>query len=182
MSIGQAYQEYLTPLEQKGLKFGCALLIDKVFDDLKYIENPENVRFTTLELHLPERYLMHHSPLFCKQFLVCIITVAWKLAQPQRLLLSSLAEELAAWAILTEARAWIELNIDRTVAEEVYEVFIQEFFEDLDFEYLFDDAYDGVDESPIGEVLGITSLKIEDWFRPFSDESSRIAHPYVLEE
>jgi len=50
----------------------------------------------------------------------------------------------------------------------------------LDFGFLFDNAYDGIDESEAAQELGMSSLAFNDWFKPFSDEPSRIAHPYVI--
>jgi hypothetical protein len=180
-AIGQAYQTCLTQEEQKALDVGCALLIDQVFEDLKGIEGPEDLVETTLELHLPGRYLLRYTPLFCKQFLVCILTVVWKLAQPERWPLSCVAEELAAWAIINQARVPLELEADQVTANEAFEGLIQELFEDLDFRWLFDDAFDGIDETTLGRMMGIESLKFEAWFFPKSPEPSYRVHPYVVE-
>jgi hypothetical protein len=130
--------------------------------------------------HLPSRYLHGYTLLFYKQFAVCIITVAWKLAQPKHIPLSSVAEELAAWAIINQAKALTEEDEDGEAIEKVLEKFIDVYFEDLDFEFLFDNAYDGIDESEAVQELGMSSLAFNDWFKPFSDEPSRIAHPYVI--
>ena len=128
-------------------------------------------------------------PLFYKQFAVCLITVAWKLAQPEHLPLSSLAEELAAHAIIREAMARLEMEEEEEGAEEKgvqeekrepCDAFIDAYFEDTDFEILFEDRYDGIDETEIAKVLGMSSLAIGDWFLPFSEAPSRVAHPYVL--
>jgi len=50
----------------------------------------------------------------------------------------------------------------------------------MDFAILFEDRYDGLDETEIAQVLGMSSLAFGDWFLPFSEEPSRVAHPYVL--
>ena len=210
MSIGEAYSHVLTKHEQQALRIGCDVLIDSVFDDLKIAENPKDVADTVFSIHLPGRYLYKYTPLFLRQFAVCIITVAWKLAQPDHMPLSSIAEELAAWAIINQAKTIIkaDLYIDETEEERAtegeedleeelddedleeeereeepddpFETFIAEYFEDLDFQFLFEDAYDGIDEAPESQIMGISSLAFDDWFRPFSDEPSRIAHPYVI--
>jgi len=96
-------------------------------------------------------------------------------AQAEHKQLSSLAEEVAAWMIVNIAKAILEEKM-----EDAFDDFINIYFEDTDFLYLFDDAYDGIDESQVGQIMGISSLALDDWFLPFSDEPSRIAHPYAL--
>ncbi len=108
---------------------------------------------------------------------MCIITVAWKLTQAEHVPLSSLAEEVAAWTIIREAKAILEEDEE---TENAFDTFIDVYFEDTDFLYLFDNAYDVIDESQVGQMMGISSLAFNDWFLPFSDEPSRIVHPYVL--
>ena len=183
LPIGQAYQHLLTRRELKALANGCDLLIDQVLDDLANILSggQEDIADTTLALHLPHRYLPRYSPLFLKQFSVCIITVAWKLAQPEHHPLSSVAEELAAWAIINQSRVPIELDGDTEAAEQAFDRFIKGYFEDTDFLFLFEDEFDGIDADMAGQLVGMSSLAFEDWFQPISSEPSRIAHPYVLE-
>lgn len=219
MTVGQAYSDVLTQREQRALQIACDMLIDEVFEDLKNIENTEDIVDTVLGDCLPPRYLYKYTPLFLKQFVVCIITVAWKLAQPEHKPLSSIAEELAAWAIVEKAQGVIEMeedtgiemdseikeaeveavagidgevemededtetdeDMEREGVDEPFEAFIATYFEDTDFEFLFDDAYDGIDKAPmVAEMMGMTSLSFDDWFKPFSNEPERIAHPYVV--
>lgn len=178
MSIGQAYSDVLTPPALRALQGGCDTLIDGVFDDLENVKDPQDFADTWAAIYLPERYLYKYTPLFLKKFTVCIITVVWKLAQPEHMPLSSVAEELAANAIIESARAYAEtMELD---VGDVFDDFIDEYFEDTDFEFLFDDAYDGIDETEVGKMMGMSSLAFDDWFKPFSDEPSRIAHPYVV--
>lgn len=184
--VGQAYQEWLTQREQKALAAGCDILIDSIFDDFTEIEDweTEGVVDSALASHLPSRYLSHYTPLFFRQFFVCIITVAWKLAQPQHLPLASVGEELAAWAIIHQAKAALEMESDSEDTEAIgndFEQFIDNYFEDLDFLFLFDDAYDGIDKALAGKVTGMTSLSFQDWFRPFSDAPERVTHPYTFD-
>ena len=208
MMVGQAYREWLTPREQKALDTGCYLLIDFFFEDCATFEDwePERVAETMLGIHLPSRYLSHYTPEFFKKFVVCLITVSWKLAQPKHLPLASVGEELAAWAIINQAKSLLEMEYDKgallaaenvpaksvlehvhadadePTAGEDFERFIESYFEDLDFLFLFDDAYDGIDASSAGTVTGMASLAFQNWFRPFSEEPERIAHPYTIDE
>src|SRR5579864_3486250 len=151
MSIGQAYSDILTPPALQALQGGCDTLIDSVFDDLETAKDPQDIADTWVATYLPERYLYKYTPLFLRQFAVCIVTVAWKLAQPEHMPLSSLAEELAANAIIESAKAYAEIS--ELDVEDLLEDFRDEYFEDLDFEYLFDDAYDGIDETDVGQML-----------------------------
>ena len=178
MAIGQAYSDILTPPAREALQGGCDTLIDGVFDDLGNVKGSRDIADTWAAIYLPERYLYKYAPLFLRQFAVCVVTVAWKLAQPEHMPLSSLAEELAANAIIESAKVYAE-TAELDVVD-LLEDFRDEYFEDLDFEYLFDDAYDGIDETDVGQMLGMSSLAFDDWFKPFSGESSRIAHPYVV--
>jgi hypothetical protein len=180
MSIGQAYSNLLTPQEQKALQASCDILIDSIFDEINNAKTLEDIANMTIGDYLPERYLSKYTPLFLRKFAVCIITVAWKLAQPQHIPLSSLAEELAAWTIIERAKVALEEAEDDTY--EAFETFIDDYFEDTDFEYLYDDAYDGIDETQLSAIMGISSFAFRDWFQPFSDEPSRTPHPYTHED
>jgi hypothetical protein len=180
MQIGQMYADMLTPGEQKALQASCDILIDSVFDEFEGVDGPKEIAMTTVGGYLPRRYLSKYGPLFFKQFAVCLITVAWKLAQPQQMPLSSLAEELAARTIIEHAKVVMELDGVEEDREEAFETFEDVYFEDTDFEFLFDDEYDGIDETQLAQTMGLPSLAFDDWFKPFSDEPSRTAHPYVL--
>jgi hypothetical protein len=179
MLIGQAYSHILTPLERQALQESCDVLIDNAFDDLSTLESPQDVAHTFLVGHLPQRYIYKYTPLFFRQFTVCLITVSWKLAQAVHMPLSSLAEEIAAWTIIEEAKRLLEERSGGDEDENTLDDFIDVYFEDTDFLYLFENAHDGIEETQVGQVMGISSLAFDQWFVPFSDEPSRIAHPYV---
>jgi len=88
MSIGQAYADILTPREKQSLAEACDWLIDHAFDEHEHIEKPQDVLDSAVGEYLPTRYVYRYTPLFFKMFAVCIITVAWKLAQSEHMLLS----------------------------------------------------------------------------------------------
>jgi hypothetical protein len=175
MSIGQAYADILTPREQQALAEACDWLIDHAFDERERIEKPQDVLDSVVGEYLPTRHVYRYTPLFYKKFAVCSITVAWKLAQSEHMLLSSLAEELAVRAIIQEAKGRLE---DRKNA---FDTCIDRYFEDADGAFLFDDRYDGLDETEVAQMLGLSSFAIADWFLPFSDAPSRVVHRYILE-
>ena len=173
MSIGQAYADILTPREQQALAEACDWLRDHAFDERERIEKPHHVLDSVVGEYFPTRYVYRYTPLFYKKLAVCIITVAWKLAQVEHMLLSSLAEELAAWAIIQGAKGSLE---DRKNA---FDTCIDRYFEDADVAFLFENR-DGLDGTEVAQLLGLSSLAIVDWFLPFSDAPSRVVHPYVL--
>jgi hypothetical protein len=177
--MGQAYQDVLPPHYRTALQAGTDWLIEQGFNDLMTIDRPgSDVRQTSLADCLPDRYLLKYTPLFMKQFFVCILTVAWKLAQPSPTYLACLAEEMAAWAIIQEAEAELEQQGE----EADFDPFIEDLFEDTDFLQLFDDANDGIEETELGKVMGMTSLAFKDWFVPFrghADVHYGAVHPYV---
>ena len=72
---------------------------------------------------------------------------------------------------------FFDLDGDK-LQEEIY-LFTDMVFQDTDFQYLFEPATDGIDESEIGERLGFTSLNFADTFRPFQN---RIGHPFHVAE
>jgi hypothetical protein len=85
------------------------------------------------------------------------------------------AEELAVRAIIQEAKGRLE---DRKNA---FDTCIDRYVEDTDVAFLFDDRYDGLGETEVAQMLGLSSLALADWFLPFSDAPARVVHPYVLE-
>lgn len=194
--VGQAYTQMLTRRERRTLATAIAVLIDEIFDGIAMQDKDESEQFALFSLnwHLPPPYQSEYTPLFQKQFIVCIFTVAWKLAQLKPMALSSVAEELAAWAIITTAKqqvalenemgddAW-ELDDDEELpSEDAFENFLEVFLEDEDFLLLFDAKNEGIENSFVGQWLHMTSLAFKDWRKPFTDELERIAHPYVWGE
>lgn len=180
MTFGQAYADILTLRARELLKEACDWLIDHCFEEYGTITNSADLNITILGGFLPQHYGYKYTPLFFKRFAVCIITVAWKLAQSTHQPLSSLAEELAAWVVIEQAKAFTEEEKDGAVTERSLNKFVDLYFEDLDFQFLYNGIYDGLDKDEVAQILGISSLSFDDWFKPFSDEPSRIAHPYAM--
>jgi hypothetical protein len=111
--------------------------------------------------------------LFAKQFLTCLVTVAWKLHAPGVHRLACTAEELALNALLQSAAAARELRGERADFSELRDV----AYEDEDYALLFDPAKDGIEETEQGRSMGLANLRFKNWFRPFRDDEP--VHPYV---
>ena len=180
----EAAGEILSPAMRKALAEASDFVIDECFQDIHDLEVDVDGRYDFASLnmadHLPARYLPRYTPLFARQFLACLITVAWKLAHPDPYPLACVAEELACNAILVELERRVAdegLELDTSV-NDLYDL----LFEDLDFEYLFIPARDGIEEGEVGRYLGIGSLAFEAWFRPFGGGSRGPVHPYCAGE
>jgi len=98
-------------------------------------------------------------------------------------------EELATNAIIEATQDYAELEQEETEVEHERLVTMslvddlqETLLEDLDFTFLFDDQYDGIDQTPVGQMLHMAPMSFEDWFKPFSDDPARMAHPYMAHE
>ncbi|MER7153831.1 hypothetical protein [Streptomyces lydicus] len=91
------------------------------------------------------------------------------------------AEELALKFLLDSATVSLDtfglLDDDVKAA---LDAFAENVYEDADFEWLYDDSMDGIDESLAGEALGIAPMSIGSWFTPFNE--GRFVHPYSADE
>jgi hypothetical protein len=86
------------------------------------------------------------------------------------------AEELALRAILAEAEAILER--DRIAGD--FELYRGEAFQDQDHEFLFDPAYDGIEDSEVGRQMAIAHLRFDEWFAPFWNVP--YVHPFAPQE
>ncbi len=155
------------------------MLIETTIDDLSASDDPgwtaDNWLIGTM---LPQRYRLKYTSGFARRFLACLLTAVWKLGQREPIRPSCVAEELAVHILLEEAEA---LAQDHGV-EVDFDDFRDAFFEDLDFEFLYDDAYDGIEKADIAEGMGIANLAFADWFERFGPpEGSDYTevHPYA---
>ena len=58
-------------------------------------------------------------------------------------------------------------------------------FEDLDFEFLYDDAYDGIEKADVTAEMGIVYLAFGDWFKRFGSPANSNytdVHPFARED
>ena len=180
MSFGHAFASVLPTYHQLALQEACDVLIDAYFDDLVGADESawDFGRFFIADL-LPRRYLPKYTPMFAKRFLVCLTTAAWKLNQLYFISFACVAEEIAAWTIVQYATSLLEE--DKIRAD--FEPLIDRAFEDTDFLNLYDPEMDGIDESPLAAVMGMTSLAFNDWFEPSNSTAPHgVVHPYAQQE
>lgn len=63
--------------------------------------------------------------------------------------------------------------------EQALDCFADLVYEDMDHGWLYDDAKDGIEGAPVGEMLSIAPLGLADWFTPFNN--GRYVHPYAMD-
>ena len=175
MPIGSASEalDILPPDHLEALLTAIDKLTDEFFDDVAALLEDGEFSQTSMAEYLPSRYLPRYGALFAKQFLVCLITVAWELRAPGVHRLACRAEELALHALIQAAEGILE----ERGGQSDFGLFEDTAFEDADVELLFTPALDGIDEGEVGRYLGMGSLGFEEWFRPFREEEP--VHPYV---
>ncbi|MFD9242417.1 hypothetical protein ACFV0D_10895 [Streptomyces sp. NPDC059556] len=168
------------------LVYAAEVLIDELYDDVQTLADEEtNVAECRAELwhlaELPPRYGLAYDELFARRFLVTAIALTTRFTDGSFRELGCLAEELVLKLLLQQAHTTLDLYglLGDDVAEALGR-FADEVYEDTDFEWLYDDARDGVDEDSALAGAGITPSAIGTWFTPFDDD--RYVHPYAVDE
>ena len=172
--LGEAWSEALPESHREALSNAFDSLCDGFVEDLALTASGD-VAFADTDSGslLPIRLKKHYSEGFARRFFLCFATVGWKLAQPDEMTPSCVAEELAVHILVTEAT--------RILAEEGedpdYGAFEDLYLQDADVELLYDLSFDGIEDTKTAEDLGMDHLHFEDWFKPFLNATSAV-HPY----
>ncbi|WP_329366438.1 hypothetical protein OG896_17275 [Streptomyces sp. NBC_00669] len=168
------------------LVYGIHLLVDELFADLGRLENDgPNVAesdevFMVLD-GLPERYVLKYDVLFVRRLVTTAVCMTARLTQPNFGPLTCVAEELLMRLLLTEAEVTADLYglLDDDVRRAL-EILADEVYEDMDHEWLYQPAADGIDEDPAFAHMGIAPMGINDWFKPFNE--GRFVHVYAADD
>lgn len=168
-----AYRQTLSAPAARALHDASCIAVDEVFEDLQLLAEPD----TTFEdgflgMYYPQARLPRYTPAVARKLYVCIVLLGWQLAQRNPMLHACVAEELAGYVLIERARVLLEIDGRRADFAD----FEDEFFEDLDFEMLFDLAFDGIMESEVARWMRFANLAFADWCRPFGQ---RAIHPYL---
>ncbi|MFF8843394.1 hypothetical protein ACF08N_11775 [Streptomyces sp. NPDC015127] len=166
----------------------CAseMLIDELFEDVQALaEGETNVADCQKPLwhldQLPPRYALRYDVLFARRFLVTVIALTTRFTDGSFQQLGCVAEELALKLLMEQARGTLELfGLLDEESSAALDSFAHGVYEDMDFEWLYDDSKDGIDEDPAAESLGIAPMALGSWFTPFND--GRYVHPYAVDE
>ena len=175
-----AIKRWMTKREHEALIAGVSALLEAL-DDLERLavhDDPCLTEEAMLLDYLPRQYRARYNVRFVRRFLACLMAVAYKFAQAPWTPLSCVAEELAANAFITAARLQLDLagaaNIERA-----YERLEGAIFEDMDFAFLFDAQFEGIEETAFAAEAGIVNLAFGEWFDAFRAEI--VVHPFALE-
>ncbi|HEY7031029.1 MAG TPA: recombinase family protein [Thermomicrobiales bacterium] len=163
---------------REAIRRASIFVIDCLFLDLESVgQEGWDVATSFFGACLPRRYRRRYTPDFLRRFFVCVVVAARNLAQAEPAPVACLAEALAVRAIVDTARVRLEREgrtLDGAAVEE-------EVLEDRDFEYLFDPAQDGVEDSFFGRFVGMEPLGIAHWFVPYGDGTRGDVHPYAAD-
>jgi hypothetical protein len=163
----------LSPVQEDALRSAAVMLLDRFFADVGHLEAGGDFADTDMVEYLPPRFLRKYDHLFAKEFLICVATVASKLASPSHSMLACVGEELALHALVTEAEEILEARSAGVDLADLLELAT----EDADYELLFDMAWDGIEDSDTGRDMRVANLAFDVWFKPFREEYP--VHPYV---
>lgn len=168
----------LTKDQREALLSGATILIDELFMDFFSIKRGEAIGdHMVLAECLPRQFRHYYNELFVKKFIVCVIRIADRIATWEAgIIPASTAECIALGAIIEQAKALLEMKVERDgrYSEVDFSFFEDIAFPDLDFEFLFDPAFDGIEDTQIAEDMGMV-LKPSEWFKPIYGS----VHPYV---
>ena len=171
--IGDMPDGLLSSEQKNALRSAAFVLLDRLFADVGHLEAGGDFGDTDMVDYLPARFLPKYDHLFAKEFLVCVATVAWKLASPGHSMLACVGEELALHALVTEAEEILEARGAGVDLADLLELAT----EDADYELLFDMAWDGIEDSDTGRDMRVANLAFDDWFKPFRETDP--IHPYL---
>ncbi|MFF2812469.1 hypothetical protein ACFVT2_35910 [Streptomyces sp. NPDC058000] len=168
------------------LVWATDVLLDELFQDAYALAAEEmNVaecnRPMWLLDELPPRDALQYDARFGRRFLVTAVALTTRFTEGSFQQLGCVAEELVLKLLLDRAEVTLETFglLDEGVSSAL-ECFAAMVYEDMDHEWLYDDSKDGIDESPVGEYLGVAPMGLASWFKPFND--GRYVHPYVVDD
>ena len=170
-ALAEAWKDVLPVSHREALYFAFIELIDNYFTS-------DDRQESLIGDGLPRKYRHRYNELFIQRFLASVMTVGYKLAQPQSStpLLSCTAEELACGMIINLA----EIHLEENGVKADFGLFEEDIYQDSDFKLLYRADVDGIEDSPEFAYLGIGHLRLEEWFLPF-DNAATAAHPYSAE-
>lgn len=172
MRFAADIEEELTTEEIAMLTAAFDLVDDQLFAELVDLSNaardPGNRGMTVRafsDLHLPSRYRDSYNIGLLRRLLVCHVCVAERVSEPLQPLRCR-GEELVLRAVIEMAIT--EWDASGHPADHSFEHLLDVCFTDLDHEYMFDPAFDGIDDPSTyeGSQLGIRGLHPSTWFEP----------------
>lgn len=182
-------QQYLTDGQNAALTVAAHMLTERCLADIQRLAcgEPLEEMETVLadEEVLPPRFRTLYDIAFAQKLLAVLMTVAWKLVARKNQAPACVAEEMMLSAVIDEADyvhndVW-GLPEEELGDEEPERILLEQLgdyvFEDLDFQWLWDHAADGIQDSDVGRMLGMGNLNVSEWFKPFIRRGN--VHPFA---
>jgi len=167
-------------LRRAALMVAAIQVVDQCIDDLQVIDfgDPALLADEAADSFVyewfPPRHRDAYDETFFRKVLVSAVRVADDLADPGAGHASCTAEEIIRHAIgmiAVELCEVADLGQPWAEADEL-------LLEDVDFEYLYDESMDGLEDDPGTQAgLGLHVPPVSDWFAPFN--KTRFVHPYA---
>lgn len=157
----------------KALAAAQEMLLSDIDSDIEALRGGAAYEDTAaVSYHLPKAFAHRYTVELVELWRRSVARVAEKLAAYPDTYLATTAEELAAHALIEEAKAWLEDSdglgdAEKRDAHEKLEEMHDLAFEDHDVLMLFESRFDGLEESNIAETFGMINLHPRDWFKAF---------------
>ena len=152
----------LSPGFAKELGAGMEILHSYLIESLHTLMGSKDIQETWLYYNqLPYFARLRCDTGLCSHFLITLSTLAFKTFGPLSFPIACRAEELLLAWTADEVEAFREAEGGRF---EEKEDFLGDIIGDLDFQWMYDPAFDGIDEVPYAHT---GSFRLEDWFRPY---------------
>ena len=169
---------YLSPGHRDALQHANAIVFDQCLQDLLEVDARRDGitdGFLFNSGYLPRTQTCRYDAQFLKGFARAIAVVGWKLDQLTVPHVGSVAEGLAAHALLREAEVFaIEHDLELDLEPIWYLLFAG-----TTILTLFDPSCDG---STAVDGDQMTSLAFDAWFTPFNGDTAHLSFPIVLDD
>jgi hypothetical protein len=183
---GLSATERAAALHRASALAGClihaaVIVTDQLIDDVCALRAKENtwasgIGDTWILSQLPDRFAARYTPLFAQEFLVAVVDITGRLTNSWEPL-ACIAQELGLRILLNEVEVVAEAA--DVALDDSWRSWVEDLlFEDLDHEFLYDPAYDGIEDDPASQPPGMAPMRFEDWFKPFNED--RTMPPYAL--
>lgn len=163
------------------LMHAAEIVIDELIDDITSLRDHDDAQTpdiaeTWILGQLPRRFAANYTALFAQKFLVATVDLTGRLTRGWESL-ACVAQELGLRILLNQVEVVAE-TADVALDDHWRSHLEDLFFEDLDHEFLYDPAYDGIEDDPASQPPGMAPMRFGDWFVPFSED--RTMPPYAL--
>jgi hypothetical protein len=125
---------------------------------------------------MPTVFESRYSDRDYTRFLVCVLTVSWKLATYELPALDCLGEVLAMNAILIEAEFLFDPEFDEPID---FDALKNHLFENRDHESLFDPPWIEIVPSDHESRRRREALDLKNWFTSYGGENGGAIHRYI---